>query len=409
MKWKTTAALLSATTFIAFGGALAGTLAWYSYATRASLSYGGTSVYSTEQLQMGLRTENDLSLVDGDIEDYFDLDSSLSTSNINYYTVKSSVNDTNYYQMVEKTSVDADGKTKVDERYWFTLPGTGLGSDEIDGYLKKVSTSYAKTLIPVTTRSFENNDSSEFKLYSSPAKGEDDRGEAADYSYSKIPFAFRVVSSNGEYKKNQNVWIVDVNEKISTESATKALRLYFEGESNILFNPSSKTDGSTTVAGLLDLDKDGYYDVKNFSYETGNGTEYIYGLFDNQPNADTTFDSDMSGHASDVNSYYDSSEDEAKMEPNSFYAKHKQGDKGFTSLPSDLPVAKYAGTNTVYPNDNAGSLTKGSVLSKTSDDDLAIGTLDMTIYMEGWDHGVIDKYCEYQFDLGLTFQINKVD
>ena len=37
---------------ISFTGVISGTTAWYAYATRASLSYGGTSVSNTEQLQI---------------------------------------------------------------------------------------------------------------------------------------------------------------------------------------------------------------------------------------------------------------------------------------------------------------------------------------------------------------------
>ena len=42
------------TTFLAFVGTTTGTLAWYAYSTRVSLSYTGTSVSATEQLQIGI-------------------------------------------------------------------------------------------------------------------------------------------------------------------------------------------------------------------------------------------------------------------------------------------------------------------------------------------------------------------
>ena len=44
---------------ISFTGVISGTTAWYAYATRASLSYGGTSVSNTEQLQIGLKIEEE--------------------------------------------------------------------------------------------------------------------------------------------------------------------------------------------------------------------------------------------------------------------------------------------------------------------------------------------------------------
>lgn len=415
MKWKTTAALLSATTFIAFGGALAGTLAWYSYATRASISYGGTSVYSTEQLQMGLVTSGDVTLLKKDdehkevkFEDAYTKNTSLSTANTYYYFVNDGIN-TDFTQVVEEVESDKNGIKTVTKRYWFTPPGAGLSHDDMDIYFDKTSSmKSAKTLIPVSTREFDNKKlaNENITLYSSPAKGEDDRGFASETDYTEIPFAFRVVTSDGTYVKNQNIWLTGANNL--TAKAASAVRLYFSSDTtSVLFNPSSEEDGTNTVAGLLDLDRDGYYDVTGFDYETGNGTEYIYGLFDKQPSTTTTFDTDLDGADSDVNGYYNDDANPS-YEKNTFYAHHKKGDKGFKDLSSlDLPKSHYSGKKTIFPNDKGGELSEGTVLTNTSSD-LAIGELNMTVFMEGWDFGVIDKNCEYEFDLGLTFQINKV-
>ena len=45
---------LGIATFASLVGTVSGTLAWYSYSTRATLSYSGTSVSNTVQLQIGI-------------------------------------------------------------------------------------------------------------------------------------------------------------------------------------------------------------------------------------------------------------------------------------------------------------------------------------------------------------------
>ena len=37
-----------------------------------------------------------------------------------------------------------------------------------------------------------------------------------------------------------------------------------------------------------------------------------------------------------------------------------------------------------------------------------IGRVDATIWIEGWDYSVIDEEIAHAFDLGLTFEINKI-
>lgn len=411
MKWRTWAAILSATTFIAFAGALTGTLAWYAYATRASVSLDGTSVYSTEQLQMGLKTSKSISLVDDFSSRYEETGSSGQTR---FYSLKKD-DDASYSEVVETN----------DSLYWFTQPGSGLTSADIGNYINRVSSysAYTNTLIPVTTRAYEKGDG--LNLYRSPARGEDFRGVAEEYSYSKISFAFRVVTTSKEYVKNQGIWLVDAKESVSS-SAGDSLRLFFEGErrikqddesyiseeSKVLFNPNAKNDGTTTVAGLLDLDNDGYYDFDQIDYSTATGREYIYGLgYENQPeNTQSVFENDVFGKESDINHYYGEDVAEDKKEKNTFFAAHKEGNRGYESLDSyDLPKQHYQGQESVYPQDKSGVLTQGTVLTSTSGDDLAIASLDMTLFMEGWDHSVIDKNIDYQFQLGLTFQVNKVN
>ena len=47
---------LGLTTLGSMVGAISGTVAWYAYVTRATMSYSGTSVNSTKQLQIGIKS-----------------------------------------------------------------------------------------------------------------------------------------------------------------------------------------------------------------------------------------------------------------------------------------------------------------------------------------------------------------
>ena len=44
----------------------------------------------------------------------------------------------------------------------------------------------------------------------------------------------------------------------------------------------------------------------------------------------------------------------------------------------------------------------------TNADNYGIGYSTMTIFIEGWDHTVIDKAVGYSFNLGLRFEINRI-
>ncbi len=52
----------------------------------------------------------------------------------------------------------------------------------------------------------------------------------------------------------------------------------------------------------------------------------------------------------------------------------------------------------------------GKIVSvcKTDAADNYLGRVNMAIYLEGWDFTVVDAEVGHLFDLGLTFEINKV-
>ena len=381
---------------ISFTGVISGTTAWYAYATRASLSYGGTSVSNTEQLQIGLKIDEE------NFSSQADLDSFI-------------------HGLEEKgrTHEKLNGKD-----YVFRKPGSPLSSNILSYYLS--GQGYASnSLYPVTTKDFDwdsTSDSyqkkshSDFKLYSSLYAGETNQKEAKKEEYVYLPFAFRVLKighlSDPVYSKNQNIWLSDAQAVATNSSGEEdstikdALRIFVETdhEEDFLLAPTSKEESVsyTTVAGLLDLNHDGYYDYD--SYEFGS-REVLYGTY--AGNKNYTKNPEVSGQEKVDN--INSVSDQDPILDNCFLAKHRSGVNRINDYSSlKRGKAYYETRKTVAPDRVQGKLSGGKVLCTTSDDEAAVAEVGFTLYREGWDHQVTDNTLESRFSLGLTFEINKV-
>ena len=363
-------------TFLSFVGVTTGTLAWYAYSTRADIAYKGVSINKTEQLQIGIVDYRDTARIKLSSED---------------------LENENCYRDVDIV---------------WAKPGSGLNQTIISAYLSNTSTdSFVSSLQPVTTQDRALNNTTVLSLYKSPVAGYSNTGiSAANDSYVKIPFVFRVIDNDNNYVDGANIWLRRAEAKvISTDKhdITKSLRVFMQnpGDANYryLVNPSSKDDGATTVAGLLDLDHNGYYDHgANDPYNAN--YELLYGSYQGTPTygAETTEDSGFD----DVNGTGFTGD-----EANTFYAKHKAQTHTINNL-SDLELGKahYYGMESMQPtlDTTTGGLVGGQPVTYTSDYYFKLAYLDVTIFLEGWDHCVIDKAINCQFNLGLTFEIDRV-
>lgn len=368
-------------TVASFAAALSSTIAWFAYSTRSSASLKGTSIDQCEQLQIGFVT--DVVFKDEDIEKY---------------------------RMSEVTD-EATGT-----RYVFTAPGLGLPHDLIQ--YQQEHSGYAKNqLYPLTSNEYHTGES--VNLKQSPISGHAKMNiDAENEMYSNIPFCFRVVKvgPTGEqiYVENQNIWLS--NAKVEESDVKESVRCYFEnGSMKFLLNPSdeSTSGGATKVAGLLDLNRSGYFDT--YVDPLGFEKELVYGEYDSVPTT-TYFDDDS--ELDDVNGSGNSTEE------TTFTAKHKAGTYGYTDLTSESSqftpkLAEYKTLSQIEPTrDESGSLSGGQVLCKTSYapldtngdpiSELAIAKLTMKVYVEGWDYSIINQHVGHYFGLGLTFEINKV-
>lgn len=374
--------ILGLCTVVSIGGAISSSLAWYAYATRASLLFSGTSVYDNGQLQIGVKHNAEITALkqDGMIEEQ--------------------INGSYYY---------------------FAPAGEGLSSERLNMYLS--ARGYATNeLIPVTSGEFNpaDNNHNTFALKQSPNAENYNNSEAATHlHYSQITFAFRTfrTKTNGEreFVSGQELWLTHAQTRASAGSngnVSKAMRMYvnrdvseYGANNGFIYNPSSNSNGETKVGGLLNLGYDQYYDFDD------NG-EIVYGEYDITDGVDSGI----------VNDHYDG--DDVLIDINgsgattgdTFTAKHSPQAPAYYENLSKLSIktAKYEGVNTIKPVKAAdGTLSnpagKKTSVCKTGGESVGyIGEFDATIYLEGWDFSVIDEEQSHKFDFQLRFETNRI-
>lgn len=364
-------ALMSAGLVAAFAGTISGSIAWYAYSTRVAITYSGTSVAESIQLQIGLVSEQD-------------------------FTVDAQGHDLGFNLTIE----DVEGEAYD---YYWAKAGTGFSAEAIQAFLTAEGRFGINELRPVTTREY---DGSSFHLYRSPVRGTALMTlTAPEQYYSHVPFVFRIIDANGNYAKNADIWLTGVNVAAAgqNQNIRDAVRLYFsEGSNDFVLNPSSELDtiGYTKVAGPLDLNVDGAYDVLD-------GKEIMYGDYTNEPVVTGTATAD--NHFDDP-TVFDDVNQTHQTKKSTFVAEHQKGMQYYdtAAVTNCAPkLAQYETLNTIKPEDSDGYLSGGTPLTRTDADD-GLARLDVTIYLEGWDHVVIDEEIGHSFNLGLRFQINRV-
>ncbi len=371
-------------TFASFIGATTGTLAWYAYSTRASMAYMGTSVAKTEQLQIGL------------------VDNGATKK------ISDAVISANNYERDENDIVWAPA-------------GTGFTAAVISEYIKNDNPmsltqegTYANSLSPVSTKKRERTSKSDLQLFNPPMAGYESYTAAADRkAYMELPFAFRIIDNNNQAVGDKKIWITDAEAvmKTSTKTISNALRVFVDDPNDaahdrrFLLNPSTDDNGSTIVAGCLDLNGDGYYDYFPATAGENAYKEIVYGL-GSYSGTPTYSDAQASDSAlDDIN-------DTSYAEATTFYAKHKEGSKIITNYSAFMDTfdeAEYYGILSARPTPNGttGEFEGGLPITIT-DETTKIGFTNLTIFLEGWDHSVIDQEVAYQFNLGITFEIDRI-
>ena len=395
---------LGIATFASLVGTVSGTLAWYAYNTRTTLSYSGTSVENSIQLQIGLACDAQMPHNDSDPD------------NVAFWST-----------MVEEEGVEPG------TYFYFAPLGYGIDSQIINAYLK-VHGFATKELIPTTSGYYDPEVHDDCILKDAPTTEHHNTDSATDTAnYLQLPFIFRASKSKtaAEYVANQELWLTDAKGAASSQNdgnIYKAMRIYFDRDdsnydTDFIVNPDADSDGETKVAGLLDLSCDGYYDFDE------NG-EVFYGEWDETQLADPSTKLSDSGYVAPVggNPVYHFNYDNSIANPDdpyntkyadTFRSRHNPGTKyydydAFNTIP--YRTAKYKCLESVKPerNQQSGQLTNKDELHPTSVCKTAgaegkyVGRVDVRIWLEGWDFAVIDEEQFHSFDLGLTFEINRV-
>ena len=95
-----------------------------------------------------------------------------------------------------------------------------------------------------------------------------------------------------------------------------------------------------------------------------------------------------------------------------FTSRHYKGVKYFDDLNCINPhYAQYLGTSTIFPQKNAqtGDFEGNYAVCRTGNAAAHyLGLFNMKIYIEGWDHSVVDAQLQNKLYLGLTLEINIV-
>lgn len=381
---------LGLSTLASMVGAISGTVAWYAYVTRATMSYSGTSVNSTKQLQIGIKSDV--------VVDFPD-------------------------DLVINDLPDGNGN-----HYYFMNAGAPLPASAINAYLsaKHYTTT---TLEPVSSYTYATNGA--FNLKNAPVANKpfEARTDAEISKYVKIPFALRVLESDlltPTYVANKPIYITDAAAQAASSSdgdVYKAIRMYIDRSNgdNFILNPSAEENGSTKVAGVLDISGDDLFDYINDMSSPYYGCECLYGDYDLPGASGMTpgsadyavpYKALLSAPLDATSGLVDINGSTVTDHRTTFTAKHYEGINYFSNLNGITPhFAQYLGTDTVYPTPNAqGELENEYAVcvttNNTSDNRFCIGEFNCTIYLEGWDFNVVDEELSHSFNLGLTFEIN---
>lgn len=382
---------LACLTVIALAGSSVGTLAWYAYSTRATVAYSGTAVQEAEQLQIGLEWDT------------------------------TRISETN--RAAYKTKYQVSFEPVGNKTYCFMPSGKGFSSAAINEYLT-LSGYATKELPPVTSRSYELGDA--LSLYESPTFGYPNNTNAASTTrYVHLPFAFRIMREVGGVltpMKGLNIWLTDVTAAAKGEKDVKdALRMHISNQipnadnahKSFILNPAATPDtedpnydpadpGITYVGGILDLNGDGVYDYGDAKVnDVTRSVEYLYG--------ECTVETGYGPSEFATTTYGNPNEapgDATHL--STFVAKHAQSVYGYTDYAHvTRGEAEYLYFDQVRPQENNGTFSGGYPITQTSQD-TGLGLATLTVWLEGWDHAIVDANIGAEFNLGLQFEINRV-
>ena len=456
---KTAFVLLSMMTFASASGAIGSTLAWYAYSTRALVSYSGTSVSETSLLEIGICSDEELAGMpssisrvtyagDSNIYYFSDPGKGLTYDIIEKYLAKkgyatnelepttsgsyASGDDENIFGLKQAPNEIVRGNTTSASKDRFVrIPfvfrvqgGDGTYYDDKELWLTKTVARASSDIdgdVYKAIRMFVDRDS---RNYGNWQMVSDDIIKGTNVPTGDLGHAYYLKTDDNKvysYDSGHDSWTLaksDIRSKASTPDLDEfnvgdwyynsvENKLYSKPMSDFIVNPSANVKGRTRVGGVLNINRDNYYDYDNEG-------EILYGEYD--PLAKTNLISsdgyDGGDDCFDVNGV-------GNTDPSTFVAKHYRGVKYYSDFSSDesdalFKHAEYESVSNIAPTRdthdyiaNVDPLNPTSVC-KTRADDNHLARVTMTIYLEGWDFSVIDEEIAHSFDLGLTFEMSRL-
>ena len=210
-------------------GTMAGTYAWFTYTSRLTTQFHGTSLNNSAHLNVGVVSEVELS----EASKYaFTQD---ETNNKIYWSKKG----------ISKESLS------------YFLSASGYASEELS---------------PVTSGAYEQNGA--FSLKKRPSWLANSTSPAEKNFYIHLPLVFKAQDSKGNSYNSYDIRLSKVElDDQENGNLSKTIRINFLNQGtneNFLMNPSLIEDGYDTVGGALDFDTDGYFDNQG-------GKDFFYG------------------------------------------------------------------------------------------------------------------------------------
>lgn len=313
---------------VGFFGSIIGTYAWYTYKSSVEINYSGTAIGEKGGLRVGLISEK------------------------------------RNTQLVDKFGLEEDTVSLPNNYiYW---SGDGLTAKMTSCYSENLG--YASSVIsPVTSGPYLPGD--KLNLDSAPSYLYDGVGHAAEKQYySRLRLAFQ----EGTSTLRSYLHIQKCDLKCDNDEICNAVRVNFEtpkNTNNFIFNPSTENDGIDEVAGVLNLDKDKYFDYGE------DKKEFIYGYTESASHKSEPYQKDTK----DDEHAYDT-----------FHAMHREGVYG---AEYEAKTATYYGTKTTIEN---------SEILTSPDLSTAFSELTMTVYLEGWNKSMVDTQEGHNFSLELV-------
>ena len=388
-------------------GSISGTIAWYAYSTRALVSYTGTSVQSTTQLQIGIKSDIVVSFTTNS-----DLIEDVTYEEDRYFD---DVNDPGHEHPL------------YHYHYYFMKVGSGgLPAAIINDYLS--AKGYATNVLePLSSYGYTTGEEINLRNRPTTNRPEVVPTSAEKTKYSEIPFVFRVLSASTtqvSYIAGHDIFLSgaqaiaapNLQGSVAGNEIHNAIRLYINRSNgdDFIFNPSSSTNGQTKVAGVLNLTGGGegnqFYDYDNNPTSPTFMQEYLYG--DYEWKEGKNWENSLSEPLSESSDLDDVNGTGNETVESTFTSRHYKGVKYFDDLNCINPhYAQYLGTSTIFPQKNAqtGDFEGNYAVCRTGNAAAHyLGLFNMKIYIEGWDHSVVDAQLQNKFYLGLTFEINIV-